>query len=257
MDNTVDMCGKKIFFLYPQTVIKNEVASDLIMEEYEVYTVRDHTGLHRVLKRFPNSILFVNIEEKMKEKEWEAWILEVMNDPETGQTAIGVLASARNEDLEKKFFTQLKLACGFIQVSTDIKKLFLQLVEILKSQDAMGRRKYLRVTTENEKTPPTVNIPFDGHFLNGTVKDISSAGFSCTFPNDPSFVKGSLISNIQLKLQSSLMRAEAIVFGSRMDETRMYVFLFTPHTDTEIKLKIRKYIQSVIQSKMEIELKKR
>jgi hypothetical protein len=255
MEDTKDICGRKIFFLYPQTIIQNEVATDLIMQEYEVYTVNDHTALRRSLKRFPNSIVFVNIDERLTEKEWEAWIHGVMTEPETAGTGIGVLTSGHNVEVKEKFLSQLKITCGFINVSTDVKKLLLQLLTVLRKQDALGRRKYIRVSTENEKAV-AVNIPLDGHFLNGVIKDISSAGFSCTFPQSPVFLKGTHISNVQLKLQSSLIRVEGIVFGFRMEGyERVYVVLFTPNTESDVKLRIRKYIQTVLWSKMEQELK--
>jgi hypothetical protein len=260
MENTAltgsDITGKKIFFLYPQTIIQNEVVTDLIMQEFEVYTVRDHLALRRVLKRFPDSIVFVNIDEKIQEKEWETWIRGVMTDPATAKVSIGVLSSSTNDELKIKYTTQVKVPCGCIHVSTDLKKLIIQLAEVLKKQNAMGRRKYLRAVSENE-TMTTANIPLEGRFLTGSIHDISSAGFSCVFPEDPQLAKGTLLPNIQLKLQSTLMRAEAVVFGSRAEDLmRIYVFVFTPRTDSDVRSKIRKYIQGVIQAKMDMEMKK-
>ncbi len=254
MENTESITGRKVFFLYPQTIIQNEVVTDLIMQEYEVYTVRDHVALKRVLKRFPDSIVFVNIDEKMSEKEWEAWIRDMMIDPSTEKVSIGILSSNTND--EQKNLMQINVPCGYIHVSIDLKKLILQLAEVLKKQSAMGRRKYLRAVSDNEKMT-TANLPLDGHFITGSIRDISSAGFSCSFSDDPTLPKGTLISNIQLKLQSTLMRAEAVVLGSHSEEfMQIYVFLFTPRTDSDVRSKIRKYIQSVIQSKMDMEMKK-
>jgi hypothetical protein len=252
----IDITGKKIFFLYPQTIVQNEVTTDLVMQEYEVYTARDHLALCRVLKRFPDSIVFVNLDEKLSEKEWEVWVRGVMSDPATATIGIGILTSTSNDELKQKYLASVKVACGFTHVSTDLKKLLHQITEILKAQDAMGRRKFIRVTTDNEKMT-TVNIPIDGHFVSGNIRDISSTGFSCTFPNDPNLAKNTLITDMQLKLQSTLIRAEGVVFGNRMDEyMKVYVFVFTPRTDSNVRAKIRMYIQSNLQAKMDMELKK-
>jgi hypothetical protein len=256
MTDMQNLTGKKIFFLYPQTIVQHDIIDILIMQEYEAYVVKDHLALRRVLKRFPDSIVFVNLDEKLEEKEWEVWIREVMTDPATADVGIGVLSNAGNDELKQKYLTSVGITCNFIHISTDVRKLIVQLVEVLKHQDAMGRRKFIRVTTDNEKAT-TLNIPLDGKFAGGCIKDLSSSGFSCLFTEDPMFEKNTLVSDIQLKLPGCLLRAEAVTLGSRMDEfMKIYVFLFTPKTDSEVRSKIRKYIQSNIQAKMDMELKK-
>lgn len=254
MEN-IGVTGKKIFFLYPPTIVRNEVVSALIAQEFEAYTVKDHVALGRVLKRFPDSIVFVNLDEKtMAEKDWDMWICDIMADPATVRTEIGVLSSS--DDLEQKYLTQFKVTCGFTCVLMDLKKFISQISHILIQRNAMGRRKYIRVTSDNE-TLTSVNMPLDGHFISASIRDISSAGFSCIFLEDPGLVKGTIITDIQLKLQSTLVRSEAIVVGSRADEyMHVYVFVFMPQIESEVRYKIHKYIQTAIQNKMDMELKK-
>ena len=68
--------------------------------------------------------------------------------------------------------------------------------------------------------------------------------------------KNTLFQNIQIKLQSMLLKVEGIVFGARMDgPSKIYVILFTKRIDPEIRTKIRKYIQQNLQTKMDAELK--
>jgi hypothetical protein len=65
-----------------------------------------------------------------------------------------------------------------------------------------------------------------------------------------------LLPDLQIKLQSTLLKAEAIVFGSRMDgEERVYVFVFTQKIDPAVRTKIRSYVQKNLQAKMDAELK--
>ncbi|MDR2784072.1 MAG: PilZ domain-containing protein [Treponema sp.] len=256
MENT-NITGKKIFFLYPPTIVRNEVVAALVMQEFETYMVKDPVALGRMLKRSPDSIVFVNLDEKtIPEKGWDAWICDVMEDPATARTEIGVLSSNASDDMKQRYLAQIKVTCGLTHVSTDLKKLISQISQILLKHNAMGRRKYIRVTSDNE-TLTTANMPLNGHFISASIRDISSAGFSCTFPEDPNLVKGTVISEIQLKLQSTLIRTEAIVLGSRADELmQVYVFVFLPQLDTEVRYKIHKYIRVAIQNKMDMELKK-
>jgi hypothetical protein len=244
--------GKKIFFLHPSAVIQNEVIMELVQQEYEVYVVRNHDALRRTLKRYPDSIVFVDIDERMSEGDWEAWIRGTMEIPGTG---IGILSVNDDEELQRKYVNQVRVQCGFTVLRSDIKASVRQVLGILKAADAKGRRKYIRATSENTALT-TINLPLNGTFINGIIRDISVAGLSCTFADNPELAKNALFKDIQIKLQSTILKVEGIIFGSRMDGlTRIYVILFTNRTDPEAQARIRKYIQSNIQAKMDAEMK--
>jgi hypothetical protein len=253
--NISDITGKKIFFLYPSAIIQNEIAAELVQQEFEVYIVRDHLGLRRILKKYPDSIVFANIDDQMDEKSWEAWIRGIMSDEATANVGIGILSTTDDMALQRKYVNSIKIKCGFIHVKKDIKESIIKVMEILKVADAKGRRKYIRATTDNE-TLTTINLPHNGDFVKGVIKDISVAGLSCAFPIDPVIEKNSLIKDIQIKLQSLILKAEGIVFGSRMDGiTKIYVIIFTQRTDPNVRAKIRKYIQANLQAKLDMAMR--
>jgi hypothetical protein len=250
-----NLLGKKIFFLYPSAVVQNEIITELAQQEFEVYIVKDHDALVKVLKRYPGSIVFADIDERMSEKDWEAWIRGLVNKPETKQTGIGILSVNGDESLKRKYVNSVKVQCGYTVLNTDLNNVIRQLVEILKVMEAKGRRKYIRAAAENEALT-TINLPLNGAFVNGVIKDISVVGLSCSFAEDPELAKNTLFQNIQIKLQSALLKVEGIVFGARMDgPSKIYVILFTKRIDPEIRTKIRKYIQQNLQTKMDVELK--
>jgi hypothetical protein len=256
MDNgNSDILGKKIFFLYPSAVIQNEIAADLTQQEYEVYIVKDHAAAGRGLKKYPDSIVFVNIDDGLPEQEWEAWIRRVMIDPGTASAGIGILSSSANEVLQRKYINSVQIKCGYTVVKSDISKAIVQIMEFLKAFDARGRRKYIRASMENE-AQATINIPFNNQYIHGVIKDISVAGLSCIFDSDPAFEKNTLCKDIQIKLQSMILKTEGIVFGFRMEETgKINILLFTQRTDPDVRVKIRKYIQSILQARMDALLK--
>jgi hypothetical protein len=250
-----DILGRKLFFLHPSALIQNQIMAELIQQEFEVYISKDHVKLRMILKQYPNSIVFANINDGISEKEWEAWIQGVMGDPETAGVDIGIVCSGDNEILKRKYLTQIKIRCGYTVLKSDLNPAIKQILEILKTVDAKGRRKYIRVITDKE-SKTTVNFPINGTFINGIIKDISVVGFSCVFTEDPGLTRNSLFQDIQIKLQTILLKAEGIVFGSRMDgEARIYVILFTQRTDPDAKTRIRKFIQSSLQAKIDAEFK--
>ena len=253
MAQDVDILGKKIFFLYPSAIVQNRITEELIQQEFEVYLMKDHHKTLSAIKKYPNSILFINIYDGMSEKEWESWIKGVQDSSETSLVSIGIICQSEDDALKRKYINQLKIKAGYIVLKSDLTPAFKQLFETLMALEAKGRRKYIRVITENE-TNTIVNMPIHGTFVKGLIKDISVVGFSCSFDEDPNLTKNSLFNDIQIRLQSNLLKTEGIVFGSRVDgNSKVYVILFTQRIDPEVRVKIRSYIHTNLQSKMDAE----
>jgi hypothetical protein len=256
MAENIDFLGKKIFFLYPSAVVQNRIIEEFTQQEFEVYMVKDHIKMKGFLRKNPDSIVFVNINDGLNEKDWEVWIRGILEDNQTARVGIGVISSEENEELKQKYLNNLKITCGFTVFRSDLNLVMKQLFSILIAADAKGRRKYIRAIISENETNTVVNFSLNGTFVKGMIKDISVVGFSCVFADDPELTKNSLFPDIQIKLQSSILKAEGIVFGSRMDEkTKIYVVLFTQRMDPEARVKIRKYIQSNLQAKLDFQLR--
>jgi len=199
--------------------------------------------------------VFANVNDGMKEKAWEDWIRNIMGNSELSGVSIGVLGYSPDDALRKKYTEQIKVSLGFTAMKADTSVVVKQLVTILNNMNAKGRRKYIRALTGDEKNV-TVNLPVNGTYINGLIKDVSVVGFSCAFESDPDLTKNSVFSDMQIRLQSQLLKAEGIVFGSRMDGgQKTYVILFTQRIDPSVRTRIRKYIQNYLQNKMDVELK--
>ena len=247
-----DITGRKIFFLYPTGSVLNQVISELAQQEYEVYVAKDHAKLARALKKYNDSVIFINIDDGISEPDWEKWIGGISSS--LPDLKIGVFSNSSNEELKEKYINKLHVTCGFIGLKHDMSKSIDVILETLKAVNAKGRRKYIRATTEREATA-TINMPHNGDFVKGIIKDISVVGVSCKFDVDPNLKKNALSKDIQIKLQSMLIKVEAIAFGSRMDgPEKSYVLLFTQRVDPDVRVKIRKYIQMNLQTKMDSEI---
>ena len=251
----MNILGKKIFFLHPSALVQNQVISELAQQEFEVYIIKDENKLKYILGKHPDSIVFANINEGMKESAWEEWIRGVMANSVTSGVDLGIIVSVNDENLQRKYLQHLNVRCGFTVIKSDPNAAVKQLAAILNKVNAKGRRKYIRALTDNESNI-TVNLPMNGTFINGVIKDISVVGFSCSFADDPELTKNKLFQDIQIRLQSQLLKAEGIIFGSRMDgPDKIYVTLFTQRIDPDVRTKIRKFIQANLQAKMDNEFK--
>jgi hypothetical protein len=250
-----DITGKKIFFLYPTAVVQNRVITELAQQEFEVYTCKNKDTLKRVLRKYSDSVVFIDINEQMPEKEWDLWVTAVMEASDTKNVSIGIVTANDDEAIKRKYLVSLKVTCGYTILKFDLDKAVTNIMSVLQAVNAKGRRKYIRATIENEPNT-TVNLPWNAEFVNGMIKDISVVGISCTLDTNPEIPKNTLFKDIQIKLQSSLLKVEGVVFGSRMEgNEKVYVILFTPRNDPEVKTRIRRYIQQNLQSKIDIELR--
>jgi hypothetical protein len=252
-ESNQDLLGRKIFFLFPSGLMKNEVIPELVQLEYEVYISTDEKTLKMALKKYPGSIVFVNVDDGLSEADWDTWIQSVMRVGEW-HTSIGILSSSSDEKKQKKYINSLRVQAGYVVVKSDIKKILQQITDTLKKLDAKGRRKYIRVTSAAEPLT-TVNIPYDGRFITGQINDISVVGLSCIFNEDPELAKGAQIKDIQIKLQGVLLKTDGVIFGFREDDSgKVYVVLFSARINPDVKTKIRKYMQNNLQAKMKAEL---
>jgi len=248
------LVGKKVFFLHPSLLMQNKLVEELAQEEFEVYSVKDETALRRVLRKYPDSIVFANISDGMRESAWEKWIHSVMRDNRTANVGIGIIAYGENADIRYKYTEQLKVHCGYTIMKSDISGVVRQLKDILNSVGAKGRRKYIRLLTDKEP-PLTVSLPMNGTFLDGVIKDISTAGFSCSIADDPDLIRNTHFTDIQVRLQTEFLKVQGLFFGSRMQGTeKVYVILITQRTSSEVQTKIRTFIRALLQSRMDSEL---
>jgi hypothetical protein len=254
-DDNSAITGKKIFFIHPSAFTQNEIIAELAQEEHEVYIAKDEDKLTRVLRKYPDSIVFASIDETLSSAKWEAWIRSVMGDEATKNIDIGVLSNTNNEESRRLYLNSLMVQCGYIPIKQEKPKVIKTLSDILTAANSKGRRKYIRADTRRE-TMTTINVPANGAYAVGEIRDISVVGLSCFFPQDPELEKNSLLHDIQIKLQSSLLKAEGIVFGSRSEEgSKVYVIVFSQKIDPSVRTKIRTYIQKNLQTKMDAELK--
>jgi hypothetical protein len=246
--------GKKVFFLYPPSVIKDELIVRLIEQEYEVYLLKDHAPALGLLKKYPDSIVYINLDAGLAEREWAQWIRGIMNNPDLKTVGIGIVSYNTDEKLQKKYLMDIGIGYGFIKLKLGLEESTKILLSTLKASEAKGRRKFVRASCRNDGLA-TVNIKEGQSLVSGQIYDISAVGFSCFLTTDPSYRKNAIVRDIQLKLRASLISTEAIVFGTRTEEDGklIYVFLFTRNLDNIAREKIRTYIQTSLQNEIEAE----
>ena len=242
--------GKKIFILYPHSVIKDELLDILIMAGFESYVLHDHKRALSLLDKFPDSIMFINIDEGMSEREWEAYIKGIMENPNTKECRLGILSYNTDQRLMKKYLMEIAVPCGYIQLKIGIKESTKIMLNALEVNEARGRRKFIRAFCEEDMNA-TVNAKSYSGFYYGKILDISAAGFAARFDKFDDLPNNSVIEDMQLKLRGGLVHTNAVVMGRRGGEN-VWIFLFdVTKMNPDQKLVIHRFIKHTLQHYMD------
>ncbi len=246
-----EISGKKVFLLYPHSVVQEELLHTLITQEYEVTLLKDHRRALRILEQFPDSILFINIDDKLSEEEWEEYIRGIIGNAAFTEVRIGILSYNNDAELKQKYLMDIGVQCGFIQLKLGLAQSTKIILTALEASEARGRRKYVRVNCKDDKNA-IFNVRISDTVLPGNIVDVSSIGMAVSFDNaDPKLQKNTLLEGIQLRLRSSLVSVSGVVLGFRDAKPRIYVIIFTPKTSNAEKLKLRRYIIQALQSSID------
>lgn len=256
--NSENIFGKKVLFLNPHSVIQKDLIEEIIKYEYEVYIVNDHRKAIRIIEKYNNSILFINIDSMLKEKEWEEYVRNIMSNPVTSKVMIGILSYNENPQLIEKYVMQLMVPCGYIVLKLGLAESLEIILKVLETAEAKGRRKFVRA-----KCADSLNVGFNakirGKIFEGSINDISSAGMCCTF-NDPdlNFNKelpvGLYLRDIQLKLKGIIVMVEGKIVAVRKLDKIYYVIMFE-NIDMIKRNKIQLFIHNFLQEKLDSEFR--
>jgi hypothetical protein len=242
-----DPLGKKVFLLYPHSVIHDEMLDILIMSGFETYTLWDHKKAVHILERFPGSIMFINIDEGMPEPEWETYIRELQENPKTAGTRLGILSYNQDKRLMEKYLMDISVPCGYVQLKLGIQESTRIILNVLQANEAKGRRKYLRVVCEDDVNA-TMNYKSPEGFYQGKLLDISSAGIAAKIAEFPDQAANTVLKDVQLKLRGALVMTDTILMGKRQDDRNVWILLFNPaKLNRDHKLVIHRYIKHCLQ----------
>ena len=236
--------GKKVFFLYPHTIIK-EITQELVRQEYETYILEDHIAALKILAKYKNSILFINIDEILKDEDWQKYVVTLLNNSSTKTTRVGILTYfTKDKEIVEKYLIKIGVQCGMIKIKMAPEKCLQIILKTLDANEARGRRKYVRALC-NEKLD-LFNVIWEDKRFQGRILDLSIAGMACFF-NDPRsrLPPETTLSNIQLVLRG----VSCIISGAIMkvlpqpQGQELYIIMFD---SAAIKLEIERKIHNFI-----------
>lgn len=240
--------AKKVFFLFPHSVIQETLVEILVQAEFEVSLLNDSAKARRMLDSFPSSIMFCNIDDRhFKEEEWVDYITEIIASRENHDARLGVLTYDPKPELAMKYLMDVGVQCGYIGLKLGLTESAKIILKTLEANEAKGGRRFVRI-----KCPPgkaIISIPSGTRFHNGKVLDLSSAGLACLFDEKVKINAGEVIPQVQLQLWGAILRVSLNVMGVRdQDGQQVFVMMFESFDDRTSKQKLHHFIRKALQS---------
>lgn len=246
----------KVFFLYPHSIIKDNLINDIIADEYAAFLIYNHEKMLKLLKRYNNSILLINIEKEIPGLNWDDYIRAIQNDPIISKVRIGVLSYTDSATDEQKYLMKLMIECGYIRLKVNLKESRELLLKTLEVIEARGKRKYVRVKCRDSENT-SFNIKVNNIMYQGTINDLSSVGMACEFSVEKAIYlkKDTLIEQLNLNLNGVFCRLEGTVMDKRSYEDKLfYLIMFNKKLKDDTRDRIHKFIAATLQSQIENEL---
>jgi hypothetical protein len=248
--------GRKVFFLNPPYNVSQFVLKQLREDEYEIYVIDDYHNVKNILRHFPESICFLNIDDQLTTDQWFNFIVSFEQDPSLKTILPGILASRTRKSEKEHFLLHAAIPAGFIPTNGSMEDLTETIRGILELNGAKGRRQYVRAKCSHDPTA-VVHFTSGNRVIPFQLLDISTVGLACAIP--PSlglaFQPNSVIRDVTIILGAKRIQCSTAVYSVKNDETESsLVLLFMKGTPFSVKKTIREYIARAHQYEMRISI---
>jgi hypothetical protein len=226
----------------------------LITAQYEVAVIRDHRAVVPVIKKFPNSIIFCNLDSKVDPGEMEKLIRHVVSSKEDHGCEIGVLSYNKDPELAEKYLIDIGVTAGYVTLKIGFEQSARIIIKTLEAAEARGRRKFVRVKVPSGKG--SIGIKMGRRSVDGQLLDVSVAGVACKLPEE--FETGTLLEDVQLRLWGSIAKVSGKIAGFRGSKGNYtYVVMFDEPLTSISRGRIYGFIRKVLQTQVDALLPKR
>jgi hypothetical protein len=247
------ICAKKVLFLYPHSVIQEQMLALLIQSEYEVALVNDHKKAMRLLNAYPSTILFCNIDDThLKKNEWNDYLRDIIKSSSTNDARVGVLTYDPDPSDAQMYLMDIGIQCGYIGLKLGLKESTKIILKLLEANEAKGGRRFIRIRCPTGKS--TLNMQYNGNTINATILDLSSAGLACMFTDPVPGMQAQLAySDIQLQLWGARLKETLTLVGTRDVENgaKVHIFMFEDFSTRDSKAKLYAFIKKAIQAEID------
>ena len=240
--------GRRVLFVDPPSVVQEQMIHFLVTAQYEAAIVKDHRKINAVLRAFPESVVYFNLDSHMPAEALEQVVRAVIAGKENHGAEVGVLSYNSNPDLAKHYLLDLGATCGYVILALGFQKSARIVIRALEAAEARGDRKFVRVKVPKGKG--TIHVDTGGQSVTGEILDISEAGMACLLRAD--YGPGTVLQDIQLRLWGSILSVGGTIRGTRKTPLGLvYVIMFDPISDSRARSKMYGFLRRVMQHEVD------
>lgn len=255
-NENMQIFGRKIFFVCSTFTLNTNVILRLMEQEYEVYKIDEPRQLRNLLKKIPDSIVYINADSHHQPQVWYNIISSFENDPEYDHCDFGVFSAKLKGSVRIRFEQGLKLKAGFFSLDKNFGEIMNSVITKLDSLNAKGLRKFVRLKCAGEKSAEAYfinrNMMYKMNFV-----DISSIGIGLVIPSKyAGFVRiNSVIQGLTLVLGNKQLKVNAKFHTMKsIPNGILAALIFTPDTPGAFRNYVRTYICEELQKRLNNEL---
>jgi hypothetical protein len=241
--------GRRVLFVDPPSVIEEQMIHFLVAAQYETAVVPDPRKIQPVLRKFPRSVVYFNIDTRLPPSALEQIVRGVKNTEAQHGAEIGILSYNNNQELAEKYLMELGITAGYITLHIGFEKSARIIIRALEAAQARGERKFVRVKVPTGKA--SLNINTGSSTVEGQILDISEAGAACILKTD--YGVGTHFNDIQLRLWGNLARTSGTIRGERTSpQGKVSVIMFDQFSDSAARGKLYRFLRRVMQHEVEM-----
>ncbi|MFP4330105.1 MAG: PilZ domain-containing protein [Alkalispirochaetaceae bacterium] len=246
--------GRRVYFLYPPSVVEDSMIQFLITAQYEAAIIKDHRAVVPVIRKNPNSIIYCNLDAKGNAQEIERLIRHLVETKEEHGCDVGVLSYNKDPSLVEKYLMDIGVTAGYVTLKIGFEESAKIIIRTLEAAEARGRRQFVRVKVPQGKG--SLSVQLERKKIEGELLDVSVAGIACRLPEE--FPAGTYLEDIQLRLWGTLVGLSGKIAGSRQAGGRpIYVVLFEEPVSSLVRGRIYGFVRKVLQAETDVHLPRR
>tara|TARA_B100000614_G_scaffold134012_1_gene119291 strand:- start:443 stop:1126 length:684 start_codon:yes stop_codon:yes gene_type:complete len=220
----------------------------LVTAQYEAAIVKDHRRINAVLRAFPESVVYFNIDSRLPPAVLEQIVRAVINGRSQHGAEVGILSYNPNPEVAQRYLMELGATCGYVILELGFQKSARIIIKALEAAEARGDRRYVRVRVPQGKGTFQIDIGAAGY--TGDILDISEAGMACILRAD--LPPGTVLTDIQLRLWGSILSVGGRIHGTRQTPMGLvYVIMFDEISDSRSRAKLYQFLRRVMQHEVD------
>ena len=240
--SNIELFGRKTFFIAPDpSLIPKGYLEEFMARGYQTYIINDdyvcplQVKIREIIKLFPESILFFNIDSSVEGIEWKSYLNElqkiISNDTLLGVFYISRRNPSDEESVNSYYINNLHLKAGCFALSAHNHNDFDSILKVLEKNGAKGRRNLVRASCDSSSH---AKFSHKGKSFDASLLDVNVSYFRCDLHGEAdSFKIFDKVRDVSVQVNGITFASDAVLIMKRtVDEKTLCIFMFIKADDT-------------------------